>query len=454
MMNALLELIRDLFKEKKYKLNCVVQCVVTEMNVDSSVNLYILPDVKNVINGVANPFKIYCEIGDVVFLYKPNNNLNVSFIIANKTRRDKKIQISGGGVIYGITGKIGPTGNIGPTGKKGADGISGYDGGSGHSGSKGKGGKNGANGKDGADGPQGSQGSQGASGKDGINGKDGADGPQGSQGPQGASGKDGVNGKDGPIGPTGATGPEGPRGDSVGPTGPPGEKGLQGSSAETNGTAIIYFNPDEGLLQDVEIVTESGTETLKLIELVSMYEFQYNYFVLVNKNNTEEKYSVNNIDRGFLSGDVEGLTATYESYVKDETEFATDVYNTIYGFAYPFYKIRQKTYQADLNSNTLIDELPPHLTIYLRTKLAVEIGEHILNGAFGGTAWNILNDYINQKKKFHLTLIWCGEIDDEGRLRCDCYSGYYSYLENPNTFLGPKGRKLKITNDKWSIQIP
>lgn len=429
MMNALLELIRDLFKEKKYKLNCVVQCVVTEMNVDSSVNLYILPDVKNVINGVANPFKIYCEIGDVVFLYKPNNNLNVSFIIANKTRRDKKIQISGGGIIYGITGKTGPTGDIGPTGKKGADGISGYDGESGHSGSKGKGGKNGANGKDGADGPQGSQGSQ------------------------GASGKDGVNGKDGSTGPTGATGPEGPSGDSVGPTGPPGEKGPQGSSAETNGTAIIYFNPDEGLLQDVEIVTESGTETLKLIELASMYESQYNYFVLVNKNNTEEKYSVKNIDSDFLGG-VGGLTAKYESYVKDGTEFATNVYNEVYGFAYPFYQIRQKTYQADLSSNTLIDELPPHLTIYLRTKLAVETGDNVSNGTFGGTAWDILNDYINQKKKFHLTLIWCGAIDDEGRLRRDCYSGYYSYLENPNTFLGPKGRKLKITDDKWSIQIP
>ena len=205
-------------------------------------------------------------------------------------------------------------------------------------------------------------------------------------------------------------------------------------------------------MQDVEIVTESGTETLKLIELVSMYESMYNYFVLVNKNNTEEKYTVNNID--FLSGDVEGLTATYESYVNDGTEFATDVYNTIYGFAYPFYKIRQKTYQADLNSNTLIDELPRHLTIYLRTKLAAEAGDHILNGPFGKTAWSILSDYINQKKKFHLTLIWCGEIDDEGRLRRDCYSGYYSYLEGPNTFLGPKGRKLKITDDKWSIQIP
>lgn len=427
MMNALLELIRDLFKEKKYKLNCVVQCVVTEMNVDSSVNLYILPDVKNVINGVANPFKIYCEIGDVVFLYKPNNNLNVSFIIANKTRRDKKIQISGGGIIYGITGKTGPTGDIGPTGKKGADGISGYDGENGHSGSKGKGGKNGANGKD------------------------GADGPQGSQGPQGASGKDGVNGKDGPTGPTGATGPEGPSGDSVGPTGPPGEKGPQGSSAETNGTAIIYFNPDEGLLQDVEIVTESGTETLKLIELVSMYESQYNYFVLVNKNNTEEKYSVKNIDSDFLGG-VGGLTAKYESYVKDGTEFATNVYNEVYGFAYPFYQIRQKTYQADLNSNTLIDELPPHLTIYLRTRLAVDTGDNVLNGSFGETAWDILNDYINQKKRFHLALIWCGEIDDEGHLRRDCYTGYYS--ENSNTFLGPKGRKLKITNDKWSIQVP
>ena len=98
--------------------------------------------------------------------------------------------------------------------------------------------------------------------------------------------------------------------------------------------------------------------------------------------------------------------------------------------------------------------MPPHLTIYLRTKLAVEAGEHILNGTFGGTAWDILNDYINQKKKFHLTLIWCGAIDDEGRLRRDCYSGYYSYLENPNTFLGPKGRKLEITYNKWSIQIP
>ena len=204
-------------------------------------------------------------------------------------------------------------------------------------------------------------------------------------------------------------------------------------------------------MQDVEIVTESGTETLKLIELVSMYESQYNYFVLVNKNNTEEKYSVKNIDSDFLGG-VGGLTAKYESYVKDGTEFATNVYNEVYGFAYPFYQIRQKTYQADLNSNTLIDELPPHLTIYLRTRLAVDTGDNVLNGSFGETAWDILNDYINQKKRFHLALIWCGEIDDEGHLRRDCYTGYYS--ENSNTFLGPKGRKLKITNDKWSIQVP
>ena len=399
--NELVSLIRDIINEECEKLDDTVWAVVTSVNADATINAYILPDTENITKNIQNPNNVYCEVDDVVLIYKVRSNISNSFVMVNITRRDNYAQIETSSPLFynvGITGPMGPTG---PTGERGEDGKA---------------------------------------------------GPTGATGATGPTGPTGANGPTGATGPTGPTGPEGPRGDSVGPTGPPGEEGPPGSSAETNGTAIIYFNPDEGLLQDVEIVTESGTETLKLIELVSMYEFQYNYFVLVNKNNTEEKYSVNNID--FLSGDVEGLTATYESYVKDGTEFATDVYNTIYGFAYPFYKIRQKTYQADLNSNTLIDELPPHLTIYLRTKLAVEAGEHILNGTFGGTAWDILNDYINQKKKFHLTLIWCGAIDDEGRLRRDCYSGYYSYLENPNTFLGPKGRKLEITYNKWSIQIP
>ena len=293
--NELVSLIRDIINEECEKLDDTVWAVVTSVNADATINAYILPDTENITKNIQNPNNVYCEVDDVVLIYKVRSNISNSFVMVNITRRDNYAQIETSSPLFynvGITGPMGPTG---PTGERGEDG---------------KAGPTGATGATGPTGPT------------------GANGPTGATGPTGLTGPTGANGPTGATGPTGPTGPEGPRGDSVGPTGPPGEEGPPGSSAETNGTAIIYFNPDEGLLQDVEIVTESGTETLKLIELVSMYEFQYNYFVLVNKNNTEEKYSVNNID--FLSGDVEGLTATYESYVKDGTEFATDVYNTIY----------------------------------------------------------------------------------------------------------------------------
>ena len=151
----LVNLIRVLVKEKKQKLGNVTECVVESVDKDFYVNLFILPNTDNVVKNIPNPFGVYCEIGDVVLLYKVNNNINTSFIIANKTQRDRKVNINGGGVIYASTGKMGPTGKKGEPGKQGADGLPGAAGGRGPQGSIGGHGASGTTGSQGAQGGQG-----------------------------------------------------------------------------------------------------------------------------------------------------------------------------------------------------------------------------------------------------------------------------------------------------------
>ena len=84
----LVTLIREIIKEEIKKQDTTVPCVVESINVDNTVNLYIMPDMQNVITNILNPNDIPCAAGDVVLLYKVKNQINNSFIIANYTKRN------------------------------------------------------------------------------------------------------------------------------------------------------------------------------------------------------------------------------------------------------------------------------------------------------------------------------------------------------------------------------
>ena len=412
-MNTLLELIRDLFKEKKDKLNCVTQCKVAALNLDLSADLCALSDTENVIKNISNPFNIYCEVDDVVLLYKPNNDFNSSFIIANKTRRDRKSQVNGGRIIFGITGGQGPTGIVGPTGMNGFGGVPG---------------------------PGGGGGPGGDGGKDGKDGKDGERGPTGPTGPTGADGKDG---KDGEQGPTGATGPNG---SNVGPTGPRGDKGSRGTPSEYNGSAAIYFDPENNLSQSVS----AGGETLRLDVLASKYIDKYQYFILINKNSPKEKYKVFKIEEGGLFG-VSELVAEYVSYIREDREFATDLKHHELFYTVPIYKKIKKIYRANSTSSTLEEDLSPYMTIYLCTPELIGAN----TGSFSPVVTDILQNYITRQKKVRLTLKWYGNKGAE--YYEDVYFGDYS--KDSNVFLATNyeyryTKKLTISNygNDWEIE--
>ena len=431
-MNTLLELIRDLFKEKKDKLNCVTQCKVAALNLDLSADLCALSDTENVIKNISNPFNIYCEVDDVVLLYKPNNDFNSSFIIANKTRRDRKSQVNGGRIIFGITGGQGPTGIVGPTGMNGFEGVPGPGGG---------GGPGGDGGKDGKDGKDGEQGPTGPTGPTGADGKDGKDGEQGPTGPTGPTGADGKDGKDGEQGPTGATGPTG---SNVGPTGPRGDKGSRGTPSEYNGSAAIYFDPENNLSQSVS----AGGETLRLDVLASKYIDKYQYFILINKNSPKEKYKVFKIEEGGLFG-VSELVAEYVSYIREDREFATDLKHHELFYTVPIYKKIKKIYRANSTSSTLEEDLSPYMTIYLCTPELIGAN----TGSFSSVVTDILQNYITRQKKVRLTLKWYGNKGAE--YYEDVYFGDYS--KDSNVFLATNyeyryTKKLTIRNYGWEIE--
>lgn len=129
--NELISLIRDIINEKCEKLDGTVWAVVTSVNADATINAYILPDTENITENIQNPNNVYCEVDDVVLIYKVRSNISNSFVMANKTRRGNYTQIGTSSPLFynvsgsGEPGPVGPQGPQGPTGATGPTGPAG-----------------------------------------------------------------------------------------------------------------------------------------------------------------------------------------------------------------------------------------------------------------------------------------------------------------------------------------
>ena len=241
--NELVSLIRDIINEECEKLDGTVWAVVTSINADATINAYILPDTENITKNIQNPNNVYCEVDDVVLIYKVRSNISNSFVMVNITRRDNYAQIETSSPLFynvGITGPMGPTG---PTGERGEDG------------------------------------------KAGPTGATGATGPTG---PTGANGKDGKAGPTGATGPTGPTGPRGPKGEAggpVGPTGPTGPAGTPGADGSTKSTLVVditHADTDDFVFGEIaaQLKANPGAEYFVLRDNASGITDGYVYYTV------------------------------------------------------------------------------------------------------------------------------------------------------------------------------
>lgn len=83
-------LIREIIKEELNKKDATATCVVESINNNGSINIYVLPDMQTPIRNISSN-NIKCSVGDVVLLYKVNNQLNNSFIIYNYSKYSNNI---------------------------------------------------------------------------------------------------------------------------------------------------------------------------------------------------------------------------------------------------------------------------------------------------------------------------------------------------------------------------
>lgn len=87
----LVSLIREMVREELNKRDSTVLCVVEEANSNGTINAYLATDMSNLITGILNPNNIICQKGDLVLLYKVNNQIPNSFIIMNYTNRGQNV---------------------------------------------------------------------------------------------------------------------------------------------------------------------------------------------------------------------------------------------------------------------------------------------------------------------------------------------------------------------------
>lgn len=80
--NKLVNLIRELTQEQLEFLDQTAFCQVQSVNADGTVNVYILPDIENVIYNIINESRFTLSERDICVLYKIGNKLNNAFVIA------------------------------------------------------------------------------------------------------------------------------------------------------------------------------------------------------------------------------------------------------------------------------------------------------------------------------------------------------------------------------------
>lgn len=78
----LVGLIREIVREELKRMDKASICRVSSVNVDGTVNLFILPDTSTVIPNILNCSNQQLKSDDIVVLFKISNSISNSFIIA------------------------------------------------------------------------------------------------------------------------------------------------------------------------------------------------------------------------------------------------------------------------------------------------------------------------------------------------------------------------------------
>lgn len=84
--NQLVNLIREIVREEIAKLDRTSIGRINSVNNDGTVNLVVLPDTNTQVNNVLNGTAQTLKSGDLVVLYKINNNISNAFVITKYGR--------------------------------------------------------------------------------------------------------------------------------------------------------------------------------------------------------------------------------------------------------------------------------------------------------------------------------------------------------------------------------
>lgn len=84
--NQLVNLIREIVREEVAKLDKTSIGRINSVNNDGTVNLVVLPDTNTQVNNVLNGTAQTLKSGDLVVLYKINNNISNAFVITKYGR--------------------------------------------------------------------------------------------------------------------------------------------------------------------------------------------------------------------------------------------------------------------------------------------------------------------------------------------------------------------------------
>lgn len=80
--SGLVELVRETIRQEMSSRDSTAICVVESVNVDGTLNLFVLPDKQTTIKNIINQCRFDFNIGDTALLYLVNGRLSNSFVIA------------------------------------------------------------------------------------------------------------------------------------------------------------------------------------------------------------------------------------------------------------------------------------------------------------------------------------------------------------------------------------
>lgn len=80
--DSFIELIREIIRDETANQDQTVVCIIQSVNLDETLNVYVLPDRSTIIPNIINASKYQFVSGDAAVLYKIKNQMNNAFVIA------------------------------------------------------------------------------------------------------------------------------------------------------------------------------------------------------------------------------------------------------------------------------------------------------------------------------------------------------------------------------------